>query len=64
MVRTLGSRARLHYWKVKEGVIMDKEFFKEYSEKHVYFVDLSVPEMLEDLLRGLNKQNKQYSLID
>ena len=43
---------------------MDGEFFKEYSEKHVHFIDLSVPEMLEDLLRRLNEQNKQYSLID
>ena len=43
---------------------MDGKFFKEYSEKHVHFIDLSVPEMLEDLLRRLNWQNKQYSLID
>lgn len=43
---------------------MDGEFFKEYSEKHVHFVDLSVPEVLEALLRRLNEQNKQFSLID
>ena len=34
------------------------------AEKHVHFIDLSVPEMMEDLLRKLNEQNKQHSLID
>jgi len=43
---------------------MYKEFFKEYSEKHVHLIDLSVPETLEDLLRKLNKEDKPYSLID
>jgi len=37
------------------------ENFSEYSEKHIHFIDFSVPEMLESLLEGLNKS---YSLID
>jgi len=43
---------------------MYKEFFKKYSEKHVHFIDLSVPETLEDLLRKLNEEDKAFSLID
>jgi len=37
------------------------ENFSEYSEKHIHFIDFSVPEMLENLLKELNKL---YSLID
>jgi SAM-dependent methyltransferase len=35
--------------------------FKEYSEKHVHFIDLTVPRMLENLLIGMDRP---YSLID
>jgi len=33
----------------------------EYSEKHVHFLDLHVPKMLEDMLKGFGRK---YSLID
>ena len=35
--------------------------FREYSEKHIHFIDFSIPEMLESLLKRLNKP---YSIID
>jgi len=37
------------------------ENFTEYSKKHIHFIDTSIPEMLESLLKELNER---YSLID
>jgi len=39
-------------------------FFKKYSETHVHFIDLSIPKMLENLLKQMNKDNKSFSIID
>lgn len=35
---------------------------EEYSEKHIHFIDLTIPRMLEDILTNIN--NNQFSVVD
>jgi 2-polyprenyl-3-methyl-5-hydroxy-6-metoxy-1,4-benzoquinol methylase len=42
---------------------MKKNSFKEYSNKHIHFYDLTIPELLEELI-SIKNEEKSFDIVD